>query len=284
MRRARKAFTLIELMVVIAILAILISIVAYGISRVINHTKVAATRVTLQNLRSMVSEFEVTTKGLTRQPGHMYWNNVDYLSKTTSFDIWRDADPSDNLAANNVPEPDPALAPADVQKDTNGSLVMPNNEPNQRYKSDGIANTQLVMQLLRQAPANKSLLGQLPASQLMERVPDTIGDDNDPKLSFIQQRPDPPLVLDAWGNPILFVPAGGLCGVDDVNSAQSMWVGGPPDPGHTKGSKQVKKIPAANNSDETGPIKSPDNRPFWASAGPDGNFCTADDNIYSFEQ
>jgi len=32
-----------------------------------------------------------------------------------------------------------------------------------------------------------------------------------------------------------------------------------------------------------GSIKAPDNRPFFVSAGPDGNFATGDDNVYSFE-
>ena len=31
-------------------------------------------------------------------------------------------------------------------------------------------------------------------------------------------------------------------------------------------------------------IRSPDNRPFFASAGPDGDFSKGDDNLYSFEQ
>ncbi len=34
---------------------------------------------------------------------------------------------------------------------------------------------------------------------------------------------------------------------------------------------------------QTTKIVSPDKRPFWASAGPDGNINNGDDNIYSFE-
>lgn len=62
----------------------------------------------------------------------------------------------------------------------------------------------------------------------------------------------PPAIADGWTNPILFVPSGGLTGV-------------------TVGSQTVT-------------ITSPDHRPFWASAGPDGIFSTGDDNVYSFEK
>jgi hypothetical protein len=60
-----------------------------------------------------------------------------------------------------------------------------------------------------------------------------------------------PILLDAWDNPIIFVPAGGL---------------------------------ALRQGGQNLVIKSPDNRPFWASAGPDGDFQNGDDNVYSFEE
>jgi hypothetical protein len=65
-----------------------------------------------------------------------------------------------------------------------------------------------------------------------------------PKYRFDESRVRIP--LDAWGNPIIFVPAGGLAGV------------------------------------HVDPVRSPDGRPFFASAGADGDFATGDDNLYSF--
>ena len=296
-RSDRKAFTLIELLVVIAILALLITIVAYGMNRVINHSKVSATRVTLANLRSMVTEFEVTAKGLTRQPGGIWYKDNRYPPNPgdqllAGENIWQDGNPSDGvLGGSNLVEPDAALAPGDVRKEANESLTSAGGKPNQRYMSDGMANTQAVMGLLRQAPANKTTLAQLPQSQLIEEVPtaisDALGNGNPPKLNQSQgtRRLDPPLVLDAWGNPIMFVPAGGLCG-DGAGAASpnSMWLGG------AAGSTGALEVIAQTQTNQVfganqrGPIKSPDGRPFWCSAGPDGNFCTADDNIYSFEQ
>ena len=55
-------------------------------------------------------------------------------------------------------------------------------------------------------------------------------------------------------------------------------------PGETDTKMVVSKDPAAAlAANELRQIRSPDNRPFWASAGPDGDFRTGDDNMYSFE-
>ena len=67
-----------------------------------------------------------------------------------------------------------------------------------------------------------------------------------------------------------------------MNDPDTMVVGGKP--GETDTKMVLAKDPAAAlGANEIRQIRSPDNRPFWASAGPDGNFCTGDDNMYSFE-
>jgi prepilin-type N-terminal cleavage/methylation domain-containing protein len=58
-------------------------------------------------------------------------------------------------------------------------------------------------------------------------------------------------ILDGWGQPIVYVPAAGLNGFTDATTTT---------------------------------ITSPDARPFWASAGPDGNLQSTYDNLYSFKQ
>ena len=78
-----------------------------------------------------------------------------------------------------------------------------------------------------------------------------------------------PLVLDGWGNPIIFVPKAGLDGVlfeahgAEVHTVTSQ---GPLEPSAVT---PRPLIPGA--------------RPFWASAGPDGDFAKGDDNVYSYE-
>jgi prepilin-type N-terminal cleavage/methylation domain-containing protein len=72
---------------------------------------------------------------------------------------------------------------------------------------------------------------------------------------------DPPVLVDAWNNPIIYVPATGLGNVTvagqsyNISSAGAYALAGSPPPGA---------------------------RPFWASAGPDGDFSKGDDNVYSF--
>ena len=72
-----------------------------------------------------------------------------------------------------------------------------------------------------------------------------------------------PVILDAWGNPILFIP----CGPNLVN---------PSSPNGGLSNVTLSKA-------QTGIIRPTDFRPFFASAGADGNVASGDDNIYSFE-
>lgn len=80
-----------------------------------------------------------------------------------------------------------------------------------------------------------------------------------PQKSLIEQPKgspvDTPAFADGWRNPMLFCPVGGIkvfLHADD---------------------------PAAKT---TVVVTSPDHRPFWVSAGPDGDFAKGDDNVYSF--
>ena len=255
-RRAKRGFTLIELLTVIGIIVILVSMVAFGITKVIDSGKRATTKVALGNLHSMLSEFETTTKGLTRQPAYMYVNDVKLnATPAQAINIWRDGDPTDGTAA---PEPDPVPAPVgDVTREVSESGTPP------RYNADAVANTELVMSVLRQAPNVKTSLGQLPTSQLMEKIPPGMT----PKIQF-----DPvtrailnPVVLDGWGNPIIFVPSGGLSGVTfDAHGGEV-------------------HIVTSGGVIEPGDPLQPAVRPFFASAGKDGDFTKGDDNMYSFE-
>ena len=87
-------------------------------------------------------------------------------------------------------------------------------------------------------------------------------------ISLINLNP-PPVLLDGWGNPILFCPGSGLANVNNTMET----VGGMCD----------VYVNFKNNS-AVGPttVSAPDGRPFFVSAGPDGDFAKGDDNIYSF--
>jgi len=107
-----------------------------------------------------------------------------------------------------------------------------------------------LMRILKQNPKIGSMIGSMPSSALLK-----------PDLG--QPARTEPILADAWENPLLFVPSGGL---KDVTLEST---------GGTGGTKHVIT--------SSGQAVSPANRAFWASAGPDGNFITGDDNLYSFQ-
>jgi prepilin-type N-terminal cleavage/methylation domain-containing protein len=87
----------------------------------------------------------------------------------------------------------------------------------------------------------------------------------------MSQNPAVPIYQDAWGNPI-FVVLGGTLGY------------GPPFPGSTPPAPPTslqQGFMAANGVYTQ--ASSPDGQLFFASAGPDGDFSKADDNIYSYD-
>lgn len=90
--------------------------------------------------------------------------------------------------------------------------------------------------------------------------------------------PASPLLLDAWNNPIIFVPGTGL----RVRLLNGKSANDPTDKQQT-----FIIVSPEGKTDRLGtgePYVVQPGRPFFASAGPDGNFATGDDNIYSFEQ
>ena len=116
-------------------------------------------------------------------------------------------------------------------------------------KGSAISNCQNVLsKVLLLSPENATAYGKLPAKALVAGSSTTS---------------QPAALADGWGNPIIFVPSSGLSGVK-IGSFSSNG--------------------ATSASSNTVTITAPDNRPFWASPGPDGDFSTGDDNVYSFQQ
>jgi len=246
---------MIELLCVIGIIVVLVAMVAFGINKVLDSGRRSTTKVTLENLRSMLSEFETTTKGLSRQ-SYMYSNGARIPASAggpipPGMDIWRDGDPTDGVASAANPEGDPENSPGDVQKGSGDAG---------RYNSDAILNTQAVIGLMKGAPAVATTLNQLPTSQLMEKVPTGTTTNLTRDANNVAV---PPVVLDGWGNPIIFVPSGGL--------------------GNVTMKDQGTFIVTSGGMLRVGDALKPALRPFFASAGADGDFSKGDDNMYSFE-
>lgn len=261
----RKGFTLIELIVAISIIAILIGMLVVGIQYVGASSREKATRITLANLQSMLTELE-TTAGLGRLPYHGY-----------------------------VPAP---------------AGYIGEGSPNRM--NDTFRNTRNAMAILQSVPANASAIAQLPPEtmavlQWQEGV-NYLKDDQvvhngvvyhatantnaqPPGGAWAESANAVPLPIDAWNNPIIFVAPPnltqgtspvweeryGLTGVDIEGIATNVRIVNPGGSDYPVNSK----YPAS--SDPQARQRLQHFRPFWVSAGPDGNFQTHDDNIYSFE-
>ena len=239
--RRPQAFTLIELLVVIGIIAVLVTLVTFGVKSLGDSQKEKSTRVTMNNLKNFVAEKQVT--GGAQQLDQVYGG---------------------------LPLPAPAKFPKDFDAQSDRFPKWDNNGVPQ----NATAATQAVMQLLRAVPNVSTWMSQLPTNQVWTPMPPDVAN-NAPRI---------PLVLDAWGNPIIYVPPGGLTGVTVTGG------------GGGEKSRFADTIPdqPAGRSPQVA-VQSPDQKGFWASAGPDGFFTDpnpgppaqrepfGDDNIYSFE-
>lgn len=267
--RNYRAFTTLELLIAIGILVVLLGIVVIGARSITGGGKQRDTRVRLEALAGMLTEFEaVTGVGLKRQPSKVYRDNngtpvlVDAttLAPGQTIDVWRDADPTvPNIPPTNVVG-QPIPAPGDVS-----AAAFTNGQPG-RFRSTAVHNTQLVMGMMTGVPAVSQMLQRLPANAIATN-PNKSGTLNMGSLTFVGNNTTalrPPLVVDSWDNPIIFVPAGGL---DQVNVAGT--------------TVRITSRGAIGAGTLTAPTAGA--RPFFASAGPDGSFASGDDNLYSFE-
>jgi prepilin-type N-terminal cleavage/methylation domain-containing protein len=133
------------------------------------------------------------------------------------------------------------------------SLASPGDvSPGKAGRNTAILNNQKMIKVFRLNPKNKTALANLPSNLVLPVITTSPPGGYDPQI---------PVLIDAWGNPLIYVPSGGLT---NVNFAESGSTG--------------QKIYSS------GQANSPQNRGFWASAGPDGSFDTGGDNLYSFQQ
>lgn len=248
----RRGFTLVEIMVVVGIILVLIGIAAIAYRSLDNPASGNSTKVTLQNLHAMLAEYEAAA-GLNQrnQPVEFWYQGSAKTNKPNNptFNVWLD----------------PVIA-------TNANV---SEGASTRYAVDGLANTQRVLEILLKMSGNKQALGRLPSRQLHSETSDAVPDPRRFRGRVVangRMELDPPLVLDAWGNPVLFVGSRGLDGVTI---------------GSETGEKLVTSVGVLPSPPGAPPLPSSHPppagaRPFFASAGPDGNFQTGDDNIYSF--
>jgi hypothetical protein len=268
----------VEVLTAVAIIAVLVALVFLAFKYVGASAKGNRTAVSLQNLKNMLTEFE-------HSGGRM-------------------GDPSQPAT---VP-PQPAAGLYAIYCDLpNGQLPVPGSigEGGADRFGEATIRTQRVMRRLLSTPAIKKTFDGLPKESLLyvqyqQGVKYQVGDElivptgkdqydyyvagpaapttGPPGMNWIKTDHHTPVIADAFGNPIVFVPPWGLGtsakGINLVATGS----------GSYQKTNQTIVPPGTKLNPSPPPVLLAGGRPFFASAGEDGDFSKGDDNQYSFDQ
>lgn len=339
---ARRGFTAIEMMVVVGIIVLLAGLLTAGMRAYMTSAQTESTRSVLETARTLFDEVNRDPVLRTRMNTALlpsFFVDLDSGSRTLDNAGIRDAYAwTDNRFPNSSPtsrydlaENDFAYIEAPVFVDSErADSASPDAH---RFTAPAIIYTHRLMTSLANRPSTRRLVDTLPSERKLFELPASWRDGNRNPLGFNTSQPsdtsrpariDPPLLLDAWGNPLIFVPddfvgirtspSGTSTGrVEKTGFIGRNWDAvrlGTPNSADTyfpegtiafttsgSGANRTVTVARATRSHRKAdvpfgdadywqmiePIRSPDRRPFWISAGPDGNFATADDNLYSFD-
>lgn len=298
---ARRAFTMVEVLVTISIIVILVGLGLLAYSHIDRATIARATRADLQTAQGFLDEYNAGP-GITQlgsganqfDKSFVYQggvfpaatppvsgpNNTGPIGGTTSdpqTTVW-----TGNVSINgNQRTPTPNTPPQNGKPMTFAwdTAYIPSSGSSQH---NAIYNTGEVMALLMRMQAISQAVAKMPPQKLLSFSDSTNG--SAPMAFSTGGVPMPaPILLDGWGNPLIFVPAGGLITKvsGGANGFQYILV-------RTSG---IIILDGTNGYSASKPPPLKDNdHPFWASAGPDGDFYGTDktnggdDNLYSFQQ
>jgi hypothetical protein len=258
---------MLELLTVIGIIVILAGLLL-AVRGVINRSKRSATQVILKNLQGMYGEMKATVPTF----GPKKWPARDAAGVVQPVDIAVAPfnDPELGLSFWTVPYRSPltkngatipAWAPAGAMTSDNPS----------RFSEDALRETARAISYIFSAKANQEVLSKLPSGQLL-KIADIPGTTDVDEGKY-------PFVLDGWGNPVIFVPGSGLGRCNPDPSKGAFTTTHKPDGTPETGVVLLEALTSVSFI-----VRAPDGQSFFASAGPDGNFQTGDDNVYSFEQ
>lgn len=189
-------------MVAISIIVVLVVMLFGAYGYVTRNAKARDTRVDLQMAATMLSNYEQATQYQRPPPAlfSKYWTGSS-ANHTAAF--------TDNFTTLTIPfwtggytgsgEPIPSspnsnLSAATIQADIQGGTPLPQT----------VIDTLCVMVALQSLPDNQTILNNLPTGRTM-MIPVSLSNGG---TTF-----QAPLLLDAWGNPILFVPNDGMYGI-----------------------------------------------------------------------
>lgn len=297
----RRGFTLIELMVVLGIILVLVAIVVLGLRHVNSQAASRETQSEMVILNDWITEFrnvhgslgEMTTVAGTQVTSGIEMAPVKRQDGTIvppfpvpagmispmqvnalTLPVFLDANPEVISG-----QPQTALTNDDFAGQGSG---LPGNRDmgdrlsptTARYLSNAVQWTLAVNYVLLREPKNRSVLASsVPAKRLLE-IPSklTLPNGFDPLTAAV--------ILDGWGNPIVYVPRGGMHVTLNTSGTLSDWV--------------VRSSGTLPLNKGTPPVSAND-QPFFASAGQDGVFTDtaagngasadyASDNLYSFQR
>ncbi|HEY0009518.1 MAG TPA: type II secretion system protein [Tepidisphaeraceae bacterium] len=243
---SRRGFTLLETLIVVGIIAVLVSIIAISINVVRKNASTRATRVAMENAITMQNEMELNSP------------------LPSSMKITSAADPTKTANDAFLPDPDPDRTDRvtrrmavrinslnknrqTLEKLAAGSthlLIAPEWASGTRYVAGDVVLNSGYFFRARVEHVATGANGPLPHAADFAQNPNQ-------NVNWIEVvQPPAAIPTDGWGTGLRFV---GLTLANLTSSA-----------GVTE-------------------VTAPDKRPFWVSAGPDTNFATHDDNVYSFE-
>jgi type II secretory pathway pseudopilin PulG len=153
-----------------------------------------------------------------------------------------------------------------------GQLIEGNplRHPQPNGSNPALTRTKTVMGALVSIPDNRKIIDNLPPEAfLMAPVP--TGSAAGTKENAYK----PPILLDGWGNPIIYAPRR-VAPVPNPSSPPSGITGKPEDKDLVWGIEGLTV-----NGEPNHVFQPADGKGLWVSAGPDGDFSTGDDNVYS---
>ncbi len=291
--RRAKAFTLIEILVVIGIILVLIGLFFVGGKVITGQAKERDTRTTLDICKTLFENYRTATH-LTRPPPAGSGGTMAITTANISAN-----GPGNSITTSRFWTVGQEVAPGTLSNDPNDY----NTPMKVSAMPQALINTALVMYALKSLPENAAILNNIPAGKTLNVSIALLSTGRGVSNIFTV-----PLLLDGWGNPILFVPGGGL----GLATASVVAPALPPTGVVWMDTTTYGIVTSAgvvtNVSTATPPLVSYDaanppsgtmmtNQPFFVSAGPDGSFnnfvnstnaatntqTQSDDNIYSFK-
>jgi prepilin-type N-terminal cleavage/methylation domain-containing protein len=228
----RRGFTLIEIVTVVAIIAVLEALTVIGLKHLSRSNRDRDTQTVLQAAEAMVAELQAS--GGTSRLNAAIAAQVTAGNYRTIGNLIAVRAPG--LVDVNAPGANADRDPTQAPTFTNAAIVA-------TYAPNTSTSPPSIMSVLLSNPNNKAMFDALPQAR---------------KQTYTGPNGTTTMLLDGYGNPIIFVPAAGIVYVK-VNG---------------------QFLPPTNGQDT--PIQAIPPRPFWASAGQDGDFSNGDDNLYSF--